>query len=226
MEGDTVWVSDKKQQSNFLIFLKKYAIIIIDIIIALIIATILIVRALKSSTLDILIAPTTATVKINGEVYPSSGSFNFFPGTYEVEISADNFETQKYTLNLEKDSIQKLYTYLTGENGDLSVYNTLDSQETYLLRTLDNNQDKDLSEYLEKSDEYFDFIASLPYGYSDDNGVLCSIGVNFQNNKNLIVTKVYECTPEIVESWIKSKGLDPNYFSITYQDLPEENYDE
>lgn len=217
MEGDIVLTSNEKQPSRFVKFLKKWGIAIVDVAIVVVIATIFAAQSLKSSILEILVAPTFATVKINGEIYPSSGSFAVFPGTYDVEISAEGFETKELTLNLEKDSIQKLYTYLNDEDGQLSLYAKFPDNIS-LLQLVGDNDSKEFLDWYSVKD-----ILPIYYQTEDtdiDQYKNIFISYETENCKEqpfcLSIHDAFNGNYDFAISLIKEYGYDPSDYEILY----------
>lgn len=80
-------------------FNKKNRMIVVAGVLAIILATAGIVyftySSIYSATLNILVAPASAEIKIDGKVYKNGVYEHMHPGTVKVEISKDGFETKK-----------------------------------------------------------------------------------------------------------------------------------
>lgn len=76
----------------------------------------------RSATLDILIAPSSAKVEINNQIYKTKKTYRFEPGEYVAEISAEGFQTKEENIALQAGETTKLYIYLIPEDGDMSWY--------------------------------------------------------------------------------------------------------
>lgn len=86
-----------------------------------------------SATLIIQIAPTDATILINGTPY-QNGLYNLRPQEdIEVTISANKFETKTLTINLEYGKVTNLFTYLTPKNDNWNIYIDQSYQESLNL---------------------------------------------------------------------------------------------
>lgn len=86
----------------------------------------------RSATLDLLVAPSFAQVKINDQTYANKVSSSFEPGDYTVEISAEGFQTKQETISLRQGETTQLYTYLIPEDGDMSWYANHSSEDMLL----------------------------------------------------------------------------------------------
>ena len=80
----------------------------------------------KTATVNILVAPTFATVEINHHKFSTDTTVKYYPGNYIAKISADGFESQEIALELSPDQATDLYLYLTitdstGGNRDRAI---------------------------------------------------------------------------------------------------------
>lgn len=220
--GDIILTPDlgAKTPNPFVDFIKKSWLIVLDIIIIVIISILFILKSLKSSTIILLIAPSSATVSIDNKIYPTNGAFNLFPGTHNVKISADNLQTKEFTLTLRKNSIQKLYSYLEQTDNNISFYIS-NPAEGSLLSNFNNSSD-----YLDTFYSYQDslqlFLSKLPFAYSDQNNKMFIISKGDAENE-LVMTNINNASIDDVENFIRTNNLDPQNFSITIKDLPKDN---
>ncbi|MDO4612023.1 MAG: hypothetical protein Q4B29_00995 [Candidatus Saccharibacteria bacterium] len=74
-----------------------------------------------TAKLDVLVAPSSATVRINGSNY-DNGVHKMEPGIVTAEISMDGFVTQAIELDLKDGETTKLYTYLVPPDGSMQWY--------------------------------------------------------------------------------------------------------
>lgn len=93
---------------------------------------------LHSATLIIQIAPTDATILLNGSPY-QNGLHNLAPKKdLEVTISAENFETKTFTINLEYGKVTNLFAYLLPQDNNWDIYISQSHQESLNLLLADN----------------------------------------------------------------------------------------
>ena len=131
-----------------------------DIIIAIALLITFIVSGSKTATLDILVAPSSATISINGREY-KNGTYKFKPGNYTATISKDNFKTKNIDLELTSGHTTKLYTYLLTSDGNLEYYEG--NKED--LNILEQTSDETSSNFVKK----MSIKKILPYKYAKYN---------------------------------------------------------
>lgn len=99
--------------------IKKISIITIISTIAAI-TLFLIIRTIyftiNSSTVDLLIAPSTAQITINGKKY-KNGTYHLPPAEYQVEISMPGFESKTITFTSKQGETSYIYNYLEESEG-------------------------------------------------------------------------------------------------------------
>ncbi len=81
--------------------------------------TIMIINKDKTATIEVLVAPTDAEVRIDGKVFPTKATVKIEPGTYAVQIKKDGFIEFNGTIQANADETAYLYEFLneTNENG-------------------------------------------------------------------------------------------------------------
>ncbi|MBR3164404.1 hypothetical protein IKF15_03870 [Candidatus Saccharibacteria bacterium] len=119
--------------------------VIAAISISAIFIAIFIIKTLKSSELLIVVAPTSAKVKINGKTY-QNGNYKFFPGKIVAEISHDELETKTVELELKANETHTLQAYLVGKDNDFSYYKK-SSEDFELLKLVG---DKNVAPFVNK----------------------------------------------------------------------------
>ena len=77
----------------------------------------IITNAQKTAVVNILVAPSSSTISINGKKY-TNGNYKVRPGSYQAVISKDGFESQ--TIDFEATEAEEtfIYTYLEQTDGD------------------------------------------------------------------------------------------------------------
>ena len=93
-----------------------------------------IINAKYSATLDILVAPSMAKVKVNGKEY-KNGTYRMEPGELTAEIAMEGFESKTIPVNLVAGNTTKLYTYLLPVDGSYEWY-LEHPEEQMLLNTI------------------------------------------------------------------------------------------
>ena len=93
--------------------------IIIILIFTLVIP--LIKNGQKKTYVDIAVAPTNATLKLNGENI-NAGTNELEPGDYHLEISAEGFKTKDVNFTVKKHEDQSIVEYLTNTSEGMRYY--------------------------------------------------------------------------------------------------------
>lgn len=89
----------------------------------IILAVVLIGNAKKSATLEISVAPASATIKINGKPM-QNGKYRVEPGFYEAEISADGFDSYSGKIELKKGGVNGFLVVLFPTDEASNYYDT------------------------------------------------------------------------------------------------------
>lgn len=203
--------------------------IVVVVVLALsIFGIVKLVEGLKSASLLIYVAPSDATVMIDGQEY-TNGTYRFYPGTITAEISQEGFETKTETLELQNGQVTKLFAYLTEKSGDFSWYVSHD-EDLSILRQISNDDlsQSFLKEYDQKiaKAEQIKNAPDLPYTAQDDNGNIITIVYTESNNYCprysvkpcvIITKKIGNASYELGLNLLREKGYDPDYFNIVYQ---------
>lgn len=121
-----------------------------------------------SARVNVMVAPSIATVKIGDNTYSAFGEHSLQPGEYTVEVSADGFETKTGKLVMKADETVKLNLYLDSNSPETADWYEKNSGDALIVGEIQNN------EMLEKVDEIMQrepVLSSLPLTveyYSDD----------------------------------------------------------
>ena len=120
----------------------------------------------KDAELIVLVAPSTATIKIDGHKV-ENGIIPIRSGNHKVEVSADGLETKTQSFSIEKDETKALNLYLTGENNSFDYYKGYpDEVENLALVANDDESAKAVSELRQA----FMIRELLPYAIGKDSG--------------------------------------------------------
>ena len=112
--------SNEKQKK----FFKASVIFFIAVFIGILIYSIihLIVNVDKTATIKILVAPSDATVIIDGKTVKTEGDLKIEPGTYAVKIEKTGFISYNGSIEAIADNISYLYEYLNEEDENGTFY--------------------------------------------------------------------------------------------------------
>lgn len=201
---------------------RKIIITIISVVMAIILISIvaMVDRARHSATLEIAVAPESATLLLNGKKY-ENGIYHLLPGVYEVSLTLDGMEPYSDTIELVKDETFYLYKYLTGPDGDLSWYYEHPDDAMIFTTISDFEANKKATEYAAQ-DPIFKVTP-----YYDVNNNHFKIAANYSENEEIVVTvNLNTCTDLLKEQYIKEANqyltdneLELGNYKINYEGL-------
>lgn len=184
-----------------------------------------IIDSRKTATLSTTIAPSTATITINGKKYKPNEELRFAPANITATISADGFKSQDFVLNLEKDQTSYIVTYLIPENDDLSWYDQ-DYAESRLFLKVNNIL---TNQYAEDYATKYPISTILPitvvevdpvtYDWTEyriDSGKFDGCNSDFC----IKITDTTGGNREKALNKIREKGFNPNEYQIIYEETP------
>lgn len=106
-------------------------ILVLDVVAIISIIVILIINSTKQSVITFNVVPADSQISLNGKSGYSNGSYRLTPGVYDVEISHEGLDTKNFKVDLEKDDISTIITFLhQGDNFDF--YTLRDNIGDYL----------------------------------------------------------------------------------------------
>lgn len=219
---------ETKQNNQRLALRILVPLIIVAVLALLVFGIIKFIDGLKSASLLIYIAPSTATVTIDGQEY-GNGVYRFYPGTVTAEVHQSGFETKTETLELQNGRVTELFAYLVGEGGDFSWYTSHD-EDLSILRQIsgDDASQSFLEEYDRKIAEARQIKDSpdLPFVAQDASGNVISVVYAEPGNYCpytsikpcvIIARKIGVASYDLGLDLLREYGYDPDYFNIIYQ---------
>lgn len=131
--------SNEKQKK----IVRGTAIFIIIAFIGLVIYSVinLIVNADKTATIKILVAPSDATVLIDGREYPTDRTIKIEPGTYAVKIEKAGFIAFNGSIKADANATSYLYEYLNEEDENGTYYKDNENELYRAQRISDKKAD-------------------------------------------------------------------------------------
>lgn len=84
--------------------------------------TVIIINHDKTATIEILVAPTDAEVRIDGKVFSTKATVKIKPGTYAVQIKKENFIEFNGSITANADEVSYLYEFLNEEDENGTFY--------------------------------------------------------------------------------------------------------
>lgn len=197
------------------------------IVILAISLTFLIIDKINSATISVTIAPSIATVKIDGKEYSAIGTYKMPPGEYDVEISADGFQTKTQKLIALDNETTSLLTYLdpTDENSDW--YDTHE-EDALIMGETKNAQ---TIEVVQKLVEDNPILSKLPYVveyYTDDYGTKYQYTISYElidaDSKFKIMIKDYMGNGrDLAMKWLRENTSETALSNVEYIDLSDDD---
>ncbi len=170
---------------------------------------------------EILVAPTSATVTIDGKTY-ENGTYRLPAGELTVRIEKPNFITQTFTFDTIKND--RLYAYLLQQDGTFSWYET--HQEDDVIMSAIGS--REAAARAEAYSQKFPITTLLPiifaeydekYNYTEfriDGG-------KFEGCHSDFCLKVTDSTGgnfDIAKELLLEKGINPTDYEILYEYTP------
>lgn len=178
----------------------------------------------STSEIELLIAPSSATVLIDNKEY-HNGTFRIPSGEHTISISKDGFSTKEYTFNTSTTS--KIYDYIVESDNSYNWYLTHQEDSLLLTQIGDYLSDQTATAIQEK----YPILNSLPIIYAnydeEYNYTEYRIdGGSFDDCNSEFCLKITDSTGGNYNSAIqkiKDAGFNPEDFEILYEYKPAKN---
>ena len=175
-----------------------------------------IIEAPKTAKVNVLVAPLDAKVTIGGKSF-RNGTYRIEPGTYDVEISRDEFGSYSGQIVTEAGKVTRLYMCLQ-KNEDNDAYYESHQKDYEACYTVQEYQ----SEKAEK-DTYSDPVFSVAPYHNYDKGFYIDPYIADDNSVRIRITLI-TCNTERAEGlkqnaleWLGGKGIDTSKYDYDYQ---------
>lgn len=222
---------------NFIKRHKIASIVTINIIAFIIIVVAIIIHNAKTAVVDIFVAPSDATITLNGRSYDNFESHDILPGTYHVKISMENMQTKEYDITLENQGFIRIWDYLLDENGGYDYYLAHPEDESILTEIITDN-DTAAKSFIKKYESIAGILDILPIvdKTPSENGNLYGVryeydiltikdGRELENCSQafcLYITDTSGNKKDYALSIISKLGYDPNDYQIIYEEVSYE----
>ena len=183
--------------------------------------------AIYSAKVNIMVAPSIATVKIGDNDYPVSGEFDFQPGEYTVEVSAEGFATKTGKLTMKDGETVDLKLYLKSNSENTAKWYEENEGDSLIVGEIQNEAEmKKLDSLLEKEPVLKDLPVTVEY-FSDDYSEYTKYTISFAMDDSergfYLIMKDY--TGAKVGALIRTlaeMGMDTVGLEVKYEDLSDE----
>ena len=211
-------------KATFSSLIKKYPLIVAGLIFLIFFTIILVISAFNihdTVEVEILVAPASATVKIDDKNY-DNGTFRIPVGEHSVYIEKEGFISQEFTINTM--TTNKIYAYLKQSDDSLSWYYDHESDALLLTKIGDFLSDQEAKKF----NALHSIIEHLPIVYAnyDDQYNYTEYridGGQFKGCETSFCLKVTDTTGnnlEAAKQKIKDLGFNPDNFQILYEYTP------
>ena len=176
----------------------------------------------KSATVDIMVTPTIAKVKIGEESFGVMGEYRIKPGEYNVEVSAEGFLTEMMTIKAEEGEVSQIQIYLEPTEDNTNWYND-HPDDALILGEIKNNYI--IRAVQELKDEY-PILNQLPLeidyftsGYAKRVKYTISYELNGDNTGFKITIRDYTGgNYDDAIAKLTARGIDTEEYDIEYLD--------
>ena len=198
------------------------AVVALNVIAVLVVILLVVIHRAKTVSIDVYVAPSEATIELNGKKFDNFASYNLMPGEYRVSISMDGMKTKEYDLALENDGFARIWEYLVDDNDSLDYYLKNPDEISILTKFSDDEEVKKVIEYYDKVVSIRD---ALPLEYYDRSDPDNSVGVFVEEDMNECIDKILclviyggEKNRDIALGLIKEAGYNPDDYGIRFEE--------
>lgn len=192
------------------------------VIVILIISLIFIIRNnTNTATIDILVAPTTAKVKIDGREYGGVGEYEIHPGEYTAEISAEGFVARTVGFVAKDGETTKIRAYLDPDGGSVSPEDADIGGDIMAMDVMEKMTNLKIENpIIEKMPIKIDYYTP---DYSKRVWYVISYKVNEDlDSLYLTVTDYTGGNYERALDELKARGYDPSGYEVKYIDKTQD----
>ncbi len=172
------------------------------------------------STIDLLIAPISSKIEIDGQTY-INGKHKIPSGKHTIKISKDTFETKEEEIEIKKGETYIYYNYLTQPNNSMKWYEENEEDSLLLESIIPALSEKNLK----KLQEQYPLIKQLPINideYNADYTQRINYSISYttlDDEVQIIIQDKSGDNYETALKKIKSLGFNPEDYTIQYTDL-------
>lgn len=184
------------------------------------------INAQKTATVDIIIAPSTATITVDQHSFKTKETARYFPGNYLVKISAPGFVEQTLEVELSNQQTTHIYIALEPTDQNANYYDIHPEEASIRQAVQDATYQDNLAAFLTEHpianilpyEHYTQNEFSEPTGYRIDYGKFDGCKSDFC----LKVTSYSQTGLADAKEYIRSKGFNPNDYEILFEYDPLE----
>lgn len=209
-------------------FIKKHKVasvlVFVDIVAILIAILVVVIHNAKSATIDILVAPSEAVIKLNDEKYDNFGTYNVEPGDYHVVISMDGMQTKEYDISLADGEYTRVWSYLLDMDGGFDYYWEHPDEVVYLADVADEKAKLFVEEFERMQSIREVLPLTFSNTYDQDATEVVSISIDWGEGDEcekkvycLIINDYTGKNTEKALNMIREAGYDPDDYELVFR---------
>ena len=215
-------------------FIKRHKIIsglfCANIIAVIAVITSIAVYYAKTAVVDIYVAPSAATITLNGKPYENFQSYDLLPGDYHVEIAMDGMQTKEYDITLADGGFAKIHDYLLDSMGGGYNYYLTHPEDEYLLTQIASKDDQPAQKFISAYEQKAGILDILPIdydAYTDDFAYYIQYKIRVDDSRGdcpkiacLVIEDNTGDNEQRAKDKIKEYGYNPDDYEIKYEYVP------
>lgn len=210
----------KSKKTQFIIIATLFVILL------LIISIMSIRKRIYDAKIDLLIAPSSTTIKIDGKDY-KNGKHDISSGKHTIELSKDGFQSQQEEIEIKSGETFIYYNYLLGLDSFTNWYETHEDDSLLLESIIPALSEKNLKSLQNK----YPLIKQLPINeeyYSKNYSILTKYSISYkidsENQIVIIVTYHTDNSKTAALEKITSLGFNTDDYQIEYINSTSKNW--
>jgi hypothetical protein len=199
----------------------KIAIVVWALLIAVILAVWLITSR-RSAAIDLLIAPASAEVQINGRSF-NNGTHRVEPGRYDIFVSKDGFVSYSASFMVREGETFAVHQFLMQTDGTYQWY--IDHPDDGMLLTSIGSSQADESSqgFMER----YPILNVIPYTDASPTGIRFNIATRYTPVGELVVlVNLNTCSKNAALGyknaaldWLRSVDINPSDYNLEYSTI-------
>lgn len=208
-------------------FIKQHkvlaSVVFLNIVAVLVVILIIVLHNAKTAVVDVYVAPSEATIEINGRRYDNLQSYDFLPGDYHAVISMDGMQTKEVDFSVGEDGFYRLWEYLLDANGGFEYYINKPGEESILAKVANDEASLKFVEEYETVAAIMDILPIEVDEYTSnfEYYIRYSIQLDTENECEKVACLVIDDytggNEQRALEKIRSEGFDPEDYGIKYE---------